>query len=193
MISRYNQIQTIKAALLAVGGLFFCWLAYLFFRYLPAFGAGQLGYRLPNFLPVAFGIAGVAAAWFSGYRTWKARGGLFSYHESGLYHDLGDDSAGAFVTDHYAHRVTGSAYVLGQVFMAGPQWLLRGWTLFHSRIPFSAELELGLENTLAVLRAANKWQGLNEYPNARREILCLAQMGLIDFSDHKGAPRIKAR
>lgn len=193
MISRYNQSQAIKAIFFVLGGLFCCWLAFLFFRYLAAFLAWQFNYALPTSVCVGIGLFGVAATWFSGYRTWKARGGLFSYHESGLYHDLGDDSAGAFMVDHYAHHVTGPAYVLGQVFMAGPQFILRAWTLICSRIPQSAELESRLENTLAVLRTANKWQGLADYPNSRAEILYLAQMELIDFSAHKGTPRFKSR
>lgn len=193
MIRRYNQSQTIKAAFLIVGGSFCCWLAYLFFRYLPAFLANQFGYTLSATVGVGFGFIGLAAAWFSGYRTWKARGGLFSYHESGLYHDLDGETAGACVVDFYAHRVTGPAYVLGQIFMAGPQFLLRAWTLLRSRIKYSAELESRLESTLTVLRAANKWQGLAEYPDSRSEVLYLAQMGLLDFSSHNGTPRFKVR
>jgi len=193
MIRRYNQSQTIKAAFLVIGGLFCCWLAYLFFRYLPAFLVALFGYTLSTAVNVGIGFLGLAAAWFSGYRTWKARGGLFSYHESGLYHDLDSDNAGALVVDFYAHRVTGTAYVLGQIFMAGPQFLLRAWTLLRSRIPHTAELESRLESTLAVLRAAKKWQGLNEYPDSRSEILYLAQIGLLDFSTQTGTPRFKAR
>lgn len=193
MIRRYNRSQIAKAVILTFGGFIFCWVAYLFFRYVPVFVCWELHYSLPAPVAVSIGIAGLAVAWFSGYSTWRARGGLFSYHESGLYHDLGDDTAGAVVTDHYVHRVTAPAYVLGQVFMVGPQWLLRAWTLVHSRIPYSAALELRLENTLGAVRAANKWQGLSEYPDNRAEILYLAQMGLIDFSAHNDRPRFKAR
>ena len=193
MINRYNQSQTIKAIGLAIAGLFCCWLAYLFFRYVPVLLAWQFGHALSPNIAVCIGLIGLAAAWFSGYRTWKARGGLFSYHESGLYHDLGDETAGAFVVDFYAHRVTGPAYALGQVFMAGPQFILRAWTLLRSRIARSDELESRLENTLALLRTANRWQGLHEYPDDRSEILYLAQMGLIDFSDYHGKPRFRAR
>ena len=120
-------------------------------------------------------------------------GGLSGYHESGLYHDLGEDTAGAWGVDFYAHRVTGPAYVLGQIFMAGPQFILRSLTLLRRRIARSDELESRLENTLDALRAANQWQGIHEYPELRREILYLAQMGLIDFSAHNGRPRFKAR
>lgn len=193
MISRYNQSQTIKAMFLLMGGICCCGLAYGFFRYLPVFVAGQFGYTLGVSVAVASGLLGLAAAWFSGYRSWKSRGGLFGYHESGLYHDLGEETAGAQVVDFYAHRITGPAYLIGQIFMAGPQGILKSLTLLRSRIARSDALEKRLETTLATLQAANKWQGLNDYPEWRSEILYLAQMGLIDFSARNGNPRFKAR
>lgn len=193
MIRRYNRSQTIKAILLVIAGLFCCWLAYLFFRYIPAFIISRFGYPLSAPVAIGIGILGLAVGCFTGYQAWKARGGLFSYHESGLYHDLGGHTAGAEVVDFYAHRVTAPAYVLAQIFMAGPIFLLKAWTLLRSRITDSADLESRLETTLSMLQAANKWQGLNEYPNAKTEILYLAQIGLIDFSAHKGTPRFKAR
>lgn len=71
--------------------------------------------------------------------------------------------------------------------------LFKARTLLTSRITESAELTARLEETLASLRAADKWQSLNEYQKAKTEILYLAQMGLIDFSGKKGAPRFKIR
>jgi hypothetical protein len=165
----------------------------MFFRYVPEFMAWQFRYPLPKGIGPWIGLVGVAVAWVSGYRAWKAGGGLYSYHESSLYHNLGSDSAGGYYTSLYTHRVTAPAYILSQIFMAGPLWILRAWTLFHSRIPYSVHLESSLERTLAVLRAVNKWQGLNECPAARTEILYLAQMGHLDFSTFKGTPRFKAR
>ncbi|HCN30918.1 MAG TPA: hypothetical protein DIT64_19815 [Verrucomicrobiales bacterium] len=193
MISRYNKTQFIKAVLFFLWGMFCCWLAYLFFRYAAAFLCAQFGLATPGYVPVLAGFLGLAAAWVTGYGRWKTGGGLFSYHESALYHDLDGETAGACVADFYAHRVTGPAYMLGQVFMAGPLSILRAWTLLRSRLPVTPGLEKALEDTLAMLQAANKWQGLDEYPANKKEILHLAQMDLIDFSAFKGAPRFKAR
>ena len=192
MISRYNRSQAIKAVLFAIGGLGCCWLAYLFFRYVPVFLAWQFGQKLSATAAVGIGLLGVGSAWFSAWRTWKARGGLFGYNESGLYHDLGEDTAGAVVVDHYAHRVTGPAYLLGQIFMAGPQFILKARALLRSRIPPSVELEARLERALATLRSANKWQGFQDHPELQSEILHLAQMGLIDFGRSNGTARFKA-
>ncbi|MEK0451611.1 MAG: hypothetical protein RL088_3879 [Verrucomicrobiota bacterium] len=193
MIHRFNRSQTTKAVVLIIGGLFCCWLAFLFFRYATVFLGSQFRQSLPRWLPDVVGFAGLAASWVSGYRVWKADGGLFGYHESGLYHDLGDASAGAFMMDRYMHRVTGPAYLLGQVFMAGPLWILKSCTLLRSRIAYSPGLESALEQTLATLRAAAKWEGIADHPDSRNEIYLLARMGLIDFSAHKGTPRLKAR
>ena len=193
MIDRYNRIQIGRAILAVFGGLLCSWLAYLFFRYVPPWVARQFGHPISPLAATTIGILGLAVAFFSGYRTWKGRGGLYGYHESTLYHDLGGDTAGAVVVDFYAHRVTGPAYLLSQVFLAGPLLLFRAATHVNSLLPSSCDLEERLESTLGLIRSANKWQSLNEYPDARTEVLYLAQMRLIDFSAYKGTPRFRAR
>jgi len=193
MIKHYNRIQIILAILAGVGGLLCSGLAYLFFRYLPALVAGQFGYPLSPFAATMIGLVGVAAAYLSGYRVWKGRGGLYGYHQSALYHNLGADSAGAVVVDSYAHRVTGPAYILSQIFLAGPLLIFRAATLVKSLLPASRDLEESLESTLEAIRSANKWQSLNEYPDHKTEVLYLAQMRLIDFSAFKGTPRFRGK
>ena len=192
MISRYNLIQTLKAVLAILGGTFCLWLAYLFFRHVPSLIAHLYGGSIP---PVAIPwivMAGMLVVLISGYRLWKEKGGTYGYHHSALYHDLGDEHAGALLVDHYTHRITAPAYLISQIFLAGPLLLLKAVTLIASRIPNSAGLENRLIDSLTLLRAANKWQALADYPDRRTEILYLARMGMIDFSDSKGAPRIKA-
>lgn len=192
MIAQYNRVQFIKACFAVLGGVFCFGLAYLFFRYTPSFVMGSFGYPLSPLTANLVTFAALIALWFSGYRVWSQRGGLQSYHESAFYHDFGTESAGAIVVDHYAHQVTASAHVLSQLFLAGPFLLLKAWTLLNSQIGYSPEREQRLGDCLSVLRLANKWQSLTDYPNMKTEILHLAQMGLIDFSAHKGMPRIKA-
>lgn len=192
MIGQYNLAQCFKACFAVVGGLLCFGLAYFFFRYMPAFVMGSFGYPLSTQIANLAAFAALIALWFSGYRVWSQRGGLQSYHESAFYHDLGTETASALVVDHYAHQVTASAHVLTQLFLAGPLLLLKAWTLFRSQIKQSPELEQRLSDCLAMLRSANKWQSLTDYPNMKTEILHLAQMGVIDFSAHKGIPRIKA-
>jgi hypothetical protein len=193
MITRYNATQLVKAVVAALLGGVCLYLTFLFFRHAPPFVAGQFGYSWTPLLANIVASICVIIVLVSGYLTWRSQGGLHGYHESSLYHDLGEDTAGAYVVDHYAHRVTAPAYVLVQLFLSGPLQLLRCRTLLGSLVPKSPELELRLQSTLETLRRANKWQSLNEYPSLRTEVLYLAQMGLIDFSAHKGVPRFKAQ
>lgn len=193
MVARYNRVQLLKAVLAAAGGLACCCCAWLFFFWTFRLVAAGFHLELPAIAGPLAGLAGVAAAFLSGWRVWRQRGGLYGYHESGLYHDFGTRSGGAAMADLYAHRVTGWAYLLSQLFLGGPLLLFKARTLLASRIAGSAELEQRLASTLATLRAVGKWQGLEDHPQARTEILYLAQMGCLDFSAHKGAPRFKAR
>jgi len=192
MISRYNRTQTLKALLSILGGGLCLWMAYLFFRYIPALIAHLYGGAIPPTAVHGIVAAGMLIVLLSGYRLWKAKGGTYGYHQSALHHHFGDEHAGAALVDHYAHRVTAPAYIISQVFLAGPLLLLKSATLLASRIPATAGLENHLTETLGLLRAANKWQSIDAYPDLRTEILYLARMGLIDFSDNKGSPRIKA-
>lgn len=193
MIRRYNRNQILLAILGAAGGGICYLLAYLFFRHVPAIAAGQFGFHFKPATFVALAILALAVLTSSGYRRWKTGGGLQGYHESAFYHEMDIRSGGALMVDIYAHRITGSAHVLSQVFLAGPLGLLKCGTLAASRIPYSPKLEERLAETREILRAVNKWQAITEYPDLKTEILYLAQMGLIDFSTAKRTPRIKAQ
>ncbi len=193
MIRRYNRMQILLAVLAAAGGIVCYFLAYLFFRYIPALAVGQFGFRFKAEAFVALPLLLLGVLTFSGYRRWKAGGGLQGYHDSAFYHEMDIGAGGALMVDLYAHRITGSAHVLSQVFLAGPLGLLRCRTLAASLVPYSQDLEDRLAETREILRAANKWQSITDYPERTIEILYLARMGLIDFSTAKGTPRIKAQ
>ena len=192
MISRYNSQQLIGATFSALTGFVCFVLAYLFFRYVPEYVFSMLDIGLSTITYPAIAAVCLLILTAPGYRTWKNKGGLTSYHESAFYHDLGDETAGAAVVDLYAHRITAPAHVLTQLFLAGPLLILKAVSMVKSVIPKSPDLESRLAGTLATLRAANKWQSINDYPALRTEILYLARMGKINFSAREGAPRIKA-
>jgi hypothetical protein len=78
------------------------------------------------------------------------------------------------------------------LFLGGPLLLLRGLHRFRRLVPNEDGLDQKLTRLLAVLHAANKWQGLSDYPGQKREVLLLAHMKKIDFSAHKGQARFKA-
>lgn len=192
MILRFNILQMLAGMACVAGSLLGYGAAYIFFRYVPAFISHRLGLGWPAFALVAFAAAMLVVLTFSGYLLWKKRGGFYGYHESAIYHDFGGDSGGGSAVDFYAHRVTGPAYLLGQIFAAGPLLALRAWQHFRSVIPSQFGLENRLAELLARLRQLNKWQGLKEYPGEEQEILLLARMRKIDFSAAKGEPRFRA-
>ena len=176
MTARYNTFQTLVAAACVVGGLVCFGLAYSFFLYLPPLAASQFGFPLTRTTANLIAAASLLVLAFSGYRRWRSGGGLLGYHDSALYHDLGEETAGACVVDYYVHRVTGPAHAIGQLFLAGPLLLLSARTMVAGVLPSSPQLEERLTAALEVLRSANKWQPLEDYPSMRTEILYLAQM-----------------
>ncbi len=190
MISAYNRSQIIKAVFLALAGVICYLIAWVFFKYGLAMIFG--GFRLPVVWIPWLTLAALFVITGSGYRQWQQGDGFKTYVESSLFHDLGDDSGSAFWADHYARRVTGPAYIVSQVCLGGPLFLLKAWKHFQQRLVAWPGLEERLKEVLNLLRAANKWQSIDEHPQHRREILMLAQMKQIDFSAHKGIPRIKA-
>ena len=190
MITPSSRTQILKAIGLVILGIICYGIAWVFFAYGLAFIFHMLslsGTWLSWVAPAAM----LAITW-SGYRQWQKGDGFKSYVESSLFHDLGDDSGGAVWTDIYAHRVTGPAYMISQVCLGGPLFLLKAWKHLQQRLIAESGLEARLQQVLTTLRVANKWQSIDEYPDQRREILMLAQMKQIDFSAHKGTPRIKA-
>lgn len=192
MILRFNILQVAAGLACVAGSVLAYGAAYLFFRYVPAFIAHQFRMGWPAWVFVAFSAAVLVVVTISGYRLWKTRGGFYGYHESAIYHDLGGDSGGGSAMDFYAHRVTGPAYLLGQIFAAGPLLALRAWHHFRNLVRSDFGLETRLAELLTRLRLLNKWQGLREYPKEELEILLLARMRKIDFSARRGEPRFRA-
>jgi len=190
VIAAYNRSQVLKALGLMLLSILCYAIAWLFFEIglVMIFG----GFRLPTTWIPWLTIALMGIITWTGYRQWQNGGGFKSYVESSLFHDLGEDSGSAVWADHYARRVTGPAYIVSQICLGGPLFLLKAWKHFQQRLVEETGLNERLQEVLAILRKANKWQSIDEYPQHRREILMLAQMKQIDFSAFKGTPRIKA-
>lgn len=190
MIVAYNRLQIFKGIFLILASIICYGLAWLFFKYGLTLVFHNLAVSV-TWVPW-LSLAALAAITWGGYRQWQKGDGFNSYVESSLFHDQEGDSGGEFLVHHYAHRVTAPAYMLSQIFLGGPLLFLRGMKHLKQRLPNEAGMEVKLYHALSVLQAANKWQPITEHPDLRLEILMLAQMGKIDFSAHKGIPRIKA-
>jgi hypothetical protein len=191
MIRRHNRREIVAGIGCGLASAFGYGCAYLFFRHVPEYVLHCFGIRLAPATCVVATFVILILVTLSGYRTWKQSGGFSSYHQSGLYHELDLSSGGAVAVDSYAHRVTGTAYLLSQLFLAGPLMGLRAISRFRNRITPDDALEKALGQTLSMLKGINKWQSLTDHPGLEREILLLARMGEIDFSSARG-PRFKA-
>jgi hypothetical protein len=189
MIEKHNTKQLLLAALYALMGLSVYVAGYGFLRFIFWFGHLGLGPGTVHLIIASFFLL----VTFAGYVAWRKRGGLASYYDSGLYVELDVDSGGARAVEYYADRVVAPAYAISQFFMAGPLWLLRAWAHWRNRLKLRPGLNAELSDTFARLRAANKWQGLRDYPPSDHEaILLLGKIGLVDLSFAKGSPRFKA-
>lgn len=193
MIDEYNRKELLLALLKAFGSLVCYAIAFAFFYWAFLLSAALTRpSQLIHWAPW-FGAAVLLVITFSGYRTWRNRGGYYGYEQSGMYHRT---SAGRIATVYLAgvnaHQVTGPAYLLGQLFLSGPLLALRALSHLHNRIPKEPDLEGRLQAVLERLESANKWQGEEDYPDDLREILLLARMRKIDFSAAKGTARFRA-
>jgi len=189
MISAFNRSQVIWGVFGLAGSVVCYVLAWLFFRH----GAEMVldSCALSTRAAPWIALLALACITFSGWRTWKKGEGFQSYSESAFYHDFG---GGAETADnHRGAKMTGLAYVLSQAFLAGPLLLLRSLHRLQKLVPDEAGLEQKLVHLVAMLQAANKWQGPSDYPGQEREILLLNLMKKIEFSRHNGNVRFKVR
>lgn len=191
MIRAYNLKQTLLGIACIPAG----WIGYLcawwFFRHFTGHALERFGYEAPESSLRIAAVVALGLISISGFRLWKRGGGFSSYQDSGLYHEMDLVSGGTAIADIYAHRVTGPAFLLSQLFLAGPLMWLRAFGHFRNRIRPDRALDESLERTLGMLRHINRWQSLAEHPGLEREILLLARMKHIDFSTARG-PRLRA-
>ena len=193
MIKRYNRYQILVALLAIAGGLICCFFAAMFFRYVPAWAMKQFGLGVSVETAWMICALGLLALFSSGYSLWKKGGGLKSFGESAFYFEAlaTGETGGAYEVNRRLGQVTGTSHALSQFFLAGPLMLFNAATRFANLISFSALREERMGQALDKLRAANKWQGLEEHEGWEEEIRYLAQVGAVDFGVPKGVPRFK--
>jgi hypothetical protein len=189
MIHSHNRTQVLYALLLLVGSL---WFFGSVFGVSFAILADESGWSLLTETAAAFGIFAVALLVTIGHRRWVREGGLSGYQErlrrKNHYKgsELDDPDEVGYLLQ------TPEGYFLVQIFKNAPQWPFMAYGRLMSRLPEDGLLESRLQKTFQKIKAANKWQGLEDYPGQKSEVQHLIQMHLLDFSDFKGALRFKA-
>jgi len=192
MIKSHNIKQVVMAVFLLLGSILSYLVAYWFFRYVVYSLSKSFGYQLSE-TAASLSVYGILfLVTLSGFFHWKNKGDFYSYHESGLFENLDEISAGAYEVNLRVHRITTPAYILGQIFLAGPLYILKAIQRIQNRITVEGDLEVRVQSALAVLQKQNKWQSINDHASIQYEICLLVQMKQIDFSTQKGELRIKA-
>lgn len=192
MIAEFNRRQVVWGVLGLAGSVVCYVLAWLFVQ------------QVATALLESFNLSATHATWLgclmvilmtlSGWRIWKSGQGFENYGESVFSPDLTGsyERPWARKMDNPGQGLRATAYVLSQLFLSGPLLMLKSLERLKSRIPEDAGLESKLADMLEVLRRANRWQSLADYPGREREILLLRRMKQIDFSRYEGRVRFKA-
>jgi hypothetical protein len=123
-----------------------------------------------------FAVGLVILTAFLGWLRAREDKGLYGFHESGVFLNADPTTGVGYLAQRDIQRVTGPAYVLSQIFLAGSLQLLRGLTRLRDLLPPSEELEASLVATLAEIRRRNKWEGSEDYPQQVREVFLLNRM-----------------
>jgi hypothetical protein len=137
-------------------------------------------------------LTGLLVVTLSGWRKWRRQGGGHDdYWDTDLYPGLTIETGGAYAVEHYATRVTGPAYLLTQLFLAGPLQWFKGCGPLRALIPHEVGLEERLKGLKEEIEAKGKWHAASAYAGREREFGYLVRMGLVDFSARKGSVRGK--
>ena len=190
VIRRYNTSQIISGLLRIVLGAVAFWLAFIFFR----FGAEKVVHHYPGisrFSPSQIAAACTALMGLGGLWQWRKGEGHTTFAESNFF------TMQAVVNSASDTRLTlvglapAMAYMLSQIFLAGPLRVLRAFEHWKSRIPNSPVLENELIALHGQLRAKNKWLPVSEFVGREQHIVYLARLDLIDWSPRKGTLRAR--
>jgi hypothetical protein len=138
---------------------------------------------------------GVLGFWsamtWSGWQRWRSGLGQYGADESLGYFDLDESNGGAWAVQDKAGSVTGCAYGLSQIFLAGPLQALNGASLLRSCLPTDELTEQRLMELLDAVRAKGSWHGMEIWVGYENDISALIKLGFVEFSSTKGRIRAK--
>jgi hypothetical protein len=189
MIRRFNFKQNLRAIIAFASSIFAYGIAALFVGWVLWLLEGSLKVQSWWWPVGVFGFW-CAMTW-SGWQRWKAGLGHYGADESLGYLNLDESNAGAWEVQNKAASLTGCAYVLSQIFLAGPLQALKAGYLLRSRLPTDALTEQRLMELLERVRAKGSWHGIENWVGSENDISALIRLGLVEFSSTKGRIRAK--
>jgi hypothetical protein len=191
MIAAHNLKEGVLAVVSLLVGILCFVLAFYFFRFAFTIVTNTFGLKGATAYSSAFAGVMVVIIGLNGFFRWRSGEGLYGYTDSSVFLNLDPVSGGAVAMDRVAHRITGPAYILSQMFLLGPLQLLSAYGRCRSIIRPNPALEVRLSELLNHIRMKNKWEGISDYPEQEREVALLIRMGKLDFSRTKMKFRAK--
>ena len=182
MIAQYNLKQVLLAMLsIVLGGLAYA-VTYFFITFVMfSLKDGFPGAPWSMISPAVKSIF-ILGVTFAGFRRWRTGMGHHELSESIAARGLDEVSGGSHMINRYTRRVTGPAYFLGEVFLAGPLQWLGAYGRLRQRIPNTSEYEEWLVSLLAEINAGDAWQDLGDYAGHEEGVEYLVRMGRVRFS-----------
>lgn len=189
MIRKHNAI-CMAVGLVRIGlGLVAMFLAYLFFAFALYIVGNAFDWPISRAASRAASLLACGILAGTGYGMWRRGENPEDLPFPGP--DIEPVSGGAWAVRNRVLRVTGTAYFLTQVFLAGPLQILKGIGQLRSVIRYSPQYEARLGELLGAIRAEPRWLSLESVEEYRREASDLIRMGYLDFAAKEG--KIKAR
>ena len=191
VIARYNLRQTLLAIASFCLGLCAFTVAWWFFHFASAYTIRALGGHVTPLQQSLIIWACIVLIALAAWLRWRNGGGYHHFHESGMMPTTEPHTGLSLEIHTAANRIGAWAYLLGQIFLAGPLQILRAFDRLRMRIPNSPVLESELCAFRDELRARNRWLPISDFAGRERHVDYLARLGLVDFSPRKGT--LKAR
>lgn len=126
----------------------------------------------------------------SGWRRWRAGQGFYGPADSMAFFDFNEENAGAWMVQNQTARLTGPAWLLSQMFLAGPIQALKGASLLRARLPDDVATELRLKDLLESVRAKGSWHPVDTWAGREEDISSLIRLGKLEFSSRTGRLRV---
>lgn len=99
------------------------------------------------------------------------------------------DMPGAFVAQARINQISSSAWILSQLFLAGPLRILQAVDLWRSCLPVGTDLEQRMLVLLRELKARNQWVSVESFRHHGDALAALIRTGHVEFSSIKGRLR----
>ena len=99
-------------------------------------------------------------------------------------------SGGGLAVSHFTSQFTAPAYLLNEIFLAGPLFFLKAAAALRSKIPVTAAAVEELAQIRSEIAAAGKWTSALPWAAHTIQLVQLHQLGEIELSLRQARVRI---